>query len=110
MPDLLRQSPYGGAGNILGALLGAIGGGGGNGAQAAGGGNPLGSLMDMLAKSDLADQAQSWVGTGENKTVSGAEIAQALPDEVLQKAAEKRPVWSTCCGTPPPRERRAVCR
>ncbi|MET9605771.1 YidB family protein [Streptomyces sp. NPDC006512] len=78
----------GGAGNILGALLGALGGGGGGqGAQAAGGGNPLGGLMDMLTKSGLADQAQSWLGTGENKAVSGAEIADALPDEVLQKAA-----------------------
>ncbi|MFD3722695.1 YidB family protein [Streptomyces sp. NPDC058674] len=87
----------GGAGNILGALLGALRGGGGaagaagtSGAQAAGGGNnPLGALMDMLATSGLADHAQSWVGTGENKAVSGAEIARALPDETLQKVAEQ---------------------
>ncbi len=81
----------GGAGNILGALLGALGGGGGaQGVQAAGGGsNPLGGLMDMLTKSSLADQAQSWVGTGENKPVGGAEIAQALPDEALRKVAEQ---------------------
>ncbi|MGW7319181.1 YidB family protein [Streptomyces sp. NPDC054854] len=81
----------GGAGNILGALLGALGGGGGGqGAQAAGGGsNPLGGLLDMLTKSGLVDQAQSWVGTGENKAVSGAEIAQALPDEALQKVAQQ---------------------
>ncbi|MFD8986269.1 YidB family protein [Streptomyces sp. NPDC059564] len=81
----------GGAGNILGALLGALGGaGGGQGAQGAGGGgNPLGGLLDMLTKSGLADQAQSWIGTGDNKAVSGAEIAQALPDEALQRAAEQ---------------------
>lgn len=81
----------GGAGNILGALLGALsGGGGGQGAQGAGGGsNPLGGLLDMLAKSGLADQAQSWIGTGENKAVSGPEIARALPDETLQKVAEQ---------------------
>ncbi|MCX5197599.1 YidB family protein [Streptomyces sp. NBC_00249] len=80
----------GGAGNILGALLGALGGGGGGqgaGGGAGGGGNPLGGLLDMLTKSGLADQAQSWIGTGENQAVSGAEIAQALPDEALQKAA-----------------------
>ncbi|MDJ0385758.1 YidB family protein [Streptomyces sp. G-G2] len=76
----------GGAGNILGALLGALGGGGG--AQAAGGGNnPLGGLMEMLTKSGLADHAKSWVGTGDNQAVSGAQIAQALPDDALQKAA-----------------------
>ncbi|MEU9939414.1 YidB family protein [Streptomyces lavendulae] len=79
----------GGAGNILGALLGALGGGGG-GAQARGGGNnPLGGLMDMLTKSGLADQAQSWLGTGENRPVSGSQIAEALPDDALRKAAEQ---------------------
>ncbi|MFF2518199.1 YidB family protein [Streptomyces sp. NPDC058086] len=72
-----------GAGNILGALLGALGGGGG---QAAGG-NPLGGLLDMLTKSGLIDQAQSWIGTGENKPVSGEQIAQALPDSTLQEVA-----------------------
>ncbi|MFI8263289.1 YidB family protein [Streptomyces sp. NPDC085665] len=79
----------GGGGNILGALLGALmGGGGAGGGQAAGGGNnPLGGLMDMLSKSGLADQAQSWVGTGDNKPVSGAQIAEALPDDTLQQVA-----------------------
>ncbi|MEV4450088.1 YidB family protein [Streptomyces mirabilis] len=67
-----------GAGNILGALLGALGGGGG---QAAGG-NPLGGLLDMLTKSGLMDQAQSWIGTGENKPVSGEQIAQHLSQAV----------------------------
>ncbi|MFE2475392.1 YidB family protein [Streptomyces sp. NPDC059389] len=78
----------GGGGNILGALLGALMGGGAGGGQAAGGGNnPLGGLMDMLGKSGLADQAQSWVGTGDNKPVSGAQIAEALPDDTLQQVA-----------------------
>ncbi|MFK0236851.1 YidB family protein [Streptomyces vinaceus] len=81
----------GGGGNILGALLGTLmGGGGAGGAQAAGGGsNPLGGLMDMLAKSGLADQAQSWVGTGDNKPVSGAQIAEALPDDTLRQVARQ---------------------
>ncbi|MFI5668997.1 YidB family protein [Streptomyces sp. NPDC051704] len=84
------QAGGGGGGNILGALLGALmGGGGAGGGQAAGGGsNPLGGLMDMLSKSGLADQAQSWVGTGDNKPVSGAQIAEALPDDTLQQVAE----------------------
>ncbi|MFF4848982.1 YidB family protein [Streptomyces sp. NPDC001194] len=78
----------GGGGNILGALLGALMGGGAGGGQATGGGNnPLGGLMDMLGKSGLADQAQSWVGTGDNKPVSGAQIAEALPDDTLQQVA-----------------------
>ncbi|MFD3552515.1 YidB family protein [Streptomyces goshikiensis] len=87
-------SGQGGGGNILGALLGALmggGGAGGGGAQAAGGGgsNPLGGLMDMLTKSGLADQAQSWLGKGDNQPVSGAQIAEALPDATLQTVAEQ---------------------
>ncbi|WSF35417.1 YidB family protein [Streptomyces sp. NBC_01351] len=80
----------GAGGNILGSLLGALmgGGGGGGGAQAAGNGNPLGGLIDMLTKSGLFDQAQSWVGTGENKPVSGTQIQEALPADTLQKVAQ----------------------
>ncbi|MER6315723.1 YidB family protein [Streptomyces sp. NPDC001581] len=89
------QGGSGGAGNILGALIGALGGGaagaGGGGQAAAGNGanNPLGGLLDMLTKSGLADQAQSWIGTGENKPVSADQIKEALPDGALQKAAEQ---------------------
>ncbi|MGW1886377.1 YidB family protein [Streptomyces sp. NPDC001970] len=83
----------GGAGNILGALLGALagggGGGGGGGAGAAGGSDPLGGLLDMLTKSGLADQAQSWIGTGQNQPVSGGQIAEALPSETLDKVAQQ---------------------
>ncbi|MFF0046418.1 YidB family protein [Streptomyces sp. NBC_01620] len=77
----------GNAGNILGALLGALG---GNASAGGGGGgaNTLEGLIGMLTRSGLLDQTQSCVGTGENKPVSGAQIAQALPDETLQKVAQ----------------------
>lgn len=80
----------GGGGNILGSLLGALmGGGAGGGAQAAGGANnPLGGLLDMLTRSGLADQAQSWVGTGANQPVSADQIKEALPADTLQKVAQ----------------------
>ncbi|MEU7075786.1 YidB family protein [Streptomyces narbonensis] len=78
------QGGGGGAG-VLGSLLGALAGGkSGGGADGA---NPLGGLIDMLTKSGLVDQAQSWVGTGRNQPVSGAQIAEALPDDTLQKVA-----------------------
>ncbi|WP_406057109.1 YidB family protein [Streptomyces sp. NBC_01077] len=80
------QSGSGGAGGILGSLIGALS--GGKGAGGADGSNPLGGLLDMLTKSGLTDQAQSWVGTGENQSVSGAQIAEALPDDTLQKVAQ----------------------
>ncbi|MFD8978046.1 YidB family protein [Streptomyces sp. NPDC059593] len=78
------QGGSGGAGGILGSLLGALGGAKSGGADGA---NPLGGLLDMLTRSGLVDQAQSWVGTGENQPVSGAQIADALPDDTLQKVA-----------------------
>ncbi|WP_171053159.1 YidB family protein [Streptomyces marianii] len=81
-------------GNILGALIGALAGGGEAGAAgptgAAAGwadGNPLGALLDVLAGAGLADQARSWIGTGQNQQVSGGQIAQALPKETLDKVA-----------------------
>ena len=82
------QSGASGGGNILGALLGALGGSGASG----NGGNPLGGLLEMLTESGLADQAQSWVGTGENKPVSGEQIAGALPDDTLRTVAEQNGV------------------
>ncbi|MFE2936468.1 MULTISPECIES: YidB family protein [unclassified Streptomyces] len=77
-----------GAGNILGALLGALGGGQG-GQGGTGGGSALEGLIGMLTRSGLVDQAHSWVGTGENQAVSGAQIAEALPDETLRKVAQE---------------------
>ncbi|WP_326764798.1 YidB family protein [Streptomyces sp. NBC_01591] len=81
-----RSGGPGGAGNILGALLGALGGGQGS---TGSGGNALEGLIGMLTRSGLVDQAQSWVGTGENQAVSGAQITEALPDETLQKVARQ---------------------
>ncbi|MGW2306068.1 YidB family protein [Streptomyces sp. NPDC001809] len=83
----------GGAGGILGSLIGALAGGqggaqGGGAGGAAGASNPLGGLLDMLTRSGLTDQTRSWVGTGENQSVSGAQIAEALPDDTLQKVAQ----------------------
>nr|WP_052424923.1 YidB family protein [Streptomyces fulvoviolaceus] len=74
------------AGNDLGSLLGGVLGG----SQAGGsGGNIPGALLDMLAESGLAEQKDSWVGTGANQSVTGAQIQQALPDETLQQVAEQ---------------------
>lgn len=76
----------GGGADMLGALLSALGGQGSQGGQ---GGGSLGGLLDILARSGLAEQKDSWVGTGANQSVTGAQIQQALPDETLQQVAEK---------------------
>ncbi|MFD3931697.1 YidB family protein [Streptomyces sp. NPDC058614] len=78
----------GGSGaGILGALLQSLAGGSGSGSG--GSGNPLGGLLEMLTKSGLTAQKDSWVGTGENQSVTGAQIQQALPDETLKQVAEQ---------------------
>ncbi|MFG3349708.1 YidB family protein [Streptomyces sp. NPDC048018] len=78
-----QGSGAGGAGHVLGSLLGALtaGGSGGNGT------NPLGGLLDLLTGSGLADQTRSWVGSGANQPVSGAQIAEALPADTLRTVA-----------------------
>ncbi|PWI19447.1 hypothetical protein DI272_38810 [Streptomyces sp. Act143] len=70
-------------GDILGALLSALGKQGGN------GDNPLGGLLDTLARSGLAEQKDSWLGTGENQPVTGPQLQQALPGDTLRQVAEE---------------------
>ncbi|MGW0825631.1 YidB family protein [Streptomyces sp. NPDC002845] len=74
---------------ILGALLGTLGDGASGDGASGDGGNPLGGLLDTLTESRLAEQKNSWVGTGENQPVTGAQIQQALPYETLREVAER---------------------
>lgn len=91
-------------GSDLGSLLGGLLDGGGRQGSSAdggilaslisafmskGGSNPLSELLDGLTKAGLTEQSQSWVGTGENKAVTGQQMRQAIPDKVLQHAAQQ---------------------
>ena len=72
------QQQQGGSAGGLGDLLGGLLGGGQAqqaGTQVAGG---LGGLIDLLNNSGLGDQVQSWIGTGENQTVSAEQIQATL--------------------------------
>ncbi|MFJ2830850.1 YidB family protein [Streptomyces sp. NPDC087263] len=91
-----QGSTSGGSGaGILGALLQSLAGGSSTGSSTgSGGGNPLGGLLEMLTRSGLTAQKDSWVGTGENQPVTGAQIQQALPDETLKQVAEQAGVTS----------------
>ncbi|MFI2433979.1 YidB family protein [Streptomyces sp. NPDC018693] len=71
------------SGLLVGALLKALGGGEG------GGDNPLGGLLETLGRAGLGDQAQSWVGGGENRSVTGDQLQRALPEEILQRVARE---------------------
>lgn len=49
----------------------------------------LPGLLQKLKDSGLQDQVASWVGTGENQTVSGDQIQSALGDGPLQQVAQQ---------------------
>src|SRR5262245_48263934 len=77
-PQADAQSGGGGGGNLgglgsLGGLLGSLLGGSGGGGRGAGG---LGDLLSQLQQVGFGEQAQSWVGRGQN---------QALPPNAMEQ-------------------------
>ena len=46
-------------------------------------------LMAKMSSNGLGQQVQSWVGHGENKPVSGAQVSQALDTDSLNKMAQE---------------------
>ena len=49
----------------------------------------LQGLTSKLTSSGLGQQVQSWVGTGENQPVSGAQVKQAMdPDQINSMAKQ----------------------
>ncbi|HEY6417130.1 MAG TPA: YidB family protein [Acidimicrobiales bacterium] len=99
--------------DMLGGLMGGQGGSGGldsilsgvTGGQSGGGGGGLGALMPVLAgllasgglqkilgglkANGLSQQADSWVGTGPNQAVSGADMEKAVGSEQMQEIAKQ---------------------
>ncbi len=49
----------------------------------------LHGLTSKLTSSGLGQQVQSWVGTGENKPVSGAQVQQAMDPAQLDAMAKQ---------------------
>ena len=49
----------------------------------------LQGLMAKLTSNGQAQQVQSWVGTGENKPVTGSEVRAALNTDSLDKMAQE---------------------
>jgi uncharacterized protein YidB (DUF937 family) len=79
--------------NLAGAVLGKLGGEQGNMAQAAmemfnqNGG--LSGILEKFKASGLAEQAASWVGTGENLPISAEQISIVLGDSAIGEMAAK---------------------
>ncbi|MEJ0098780.1 MAG: YidB family protein [Pseudomonadota bacterium] len=81
--------------NALGSILSQASGSGGNPPvaqmlenliQQHGG---LGGLINQLQQGGLAQEAASWIGTGANLPVSGAQITQALGDGHIAQIAQQ---------------------
>jgi uncharacterized protein YidB (DUF937 family) len=49
----------------------------------------LPAILQQLRQSGLADQLSSWIGTGENKPVSGDQITEALGEDQVRHVAEQ---------------------
>ena len=67
-------------GPLLGSLFEALGGGGGQ---------SLSGLLQQLRDGGLGNQADSWVASGKNHQVTGPQIAQALPYQILDHTAHQ---------------------
>jgi uncharacterized protein YidB (DUF937 family) len=76
----------GGAGGTFGAVLGSVLGGGASGASGAGG---LGSLLEQFQRAGFAEQANSWVGTGQNLSLPPGAIGQVFGSDTLAQIAQK---------------------
>jgi uncharacterized protein YidB (DUF937 family) len=63
----------------LGDLIGSLGAGGAGGVL----GNGLNELVESFRRSGQADVAESWVGTGPNKTVEPNQLERAIGPDVL---------------------------
>jgi len=49
----------------------------------------LSGLVGKLKDSGLGDQVNSWVGTGENKSVDASQLSSALGSDVVKNIASK---------------------
>jgi uncharacterized protein YidB (DUF937 family) len=86
---------------LLDSLRGLLGGKGGSSqimsvlgdlVESAGG---VQGIMNKLEAAGLGDKLQSWIGTGENQPISGAEIERALGADEVRKAADKAGMTET---------------
>lgn len=79
-----RSAPGGGGG--LGDILGGVLGGG---AGSAGGAGGLGGLLEQFQRAGYAEQANSWVSTGQNQPIPPDAIAQVFGNDTLAQIARQ---------------------
>ena len=106
LDDMLRSIAPGGIGKpLMLALMGLLasgtlfGGGSGAGSGTSAGSQSgdgaggllggLGGLLDKLQKGGLGDAANSWVGPGQNQSVSPGQLGSALGPDIIKTLAQK---------------------
>jgi uncharacterized protein YidB (DUF937 family) len=95
MGNVLGGGQAGGAdlGSLLGAVMGGQGGGAGGMAGVLGGvlnqAGGIEGLSEKFQQGGLGDVFSSWVGTGENKPVTGEQLQSVLGNEAITGVAEK---------------------
>jgi uncharacterized protein YidB (DUF937 family) len=77
-----RMSSGGGLGDLLGQVLGGAAGGGGS----AGG---LGGILAQLQGAGFGEQADSWVGRGENKPIRPDAMSQIFGPDGLEQISRR---------------------
>lgn len=80
------QSGGGGLGGMLGGALGGALGGGSSGGGLSGG---LGGLVQQFEQAGLGDVVGSWIGTGQNKSISPDQLGSVLGPDVLAQLARQ---------------------
>ncbi|MET0919390.1 MAG: YidB family protein, partial [Burkholderiales bacterium] len=75
----------GGLGDLIGSMLGGAAGGGMGGPMAGG----LGGLLEQFQRAGFGQQAQSWVGTGQNLPISPDVIGQIFGQGGLSQIAQQ---------------------
>jgi uncharacterized protein YidB (DUF937 family) len=73
-------------GGMLGELGDSVGVTPGSSGPSVGG---LGDLLDSFKKTGQGDAADSWVGTGPNKTIAPEHVEKAISPEVLDQLAQQ---------------------
>ena len=53
------------------------------------GGNGMQGIVSRMTDAGMGQQVQSWIGTGENESISGEQIKQVVDPAALQRMSEK---------------------
>jgi uncharacterized protein YidB (DUF937 family) len=53
------------------------------------GGKGMQGIVSRMTDAGMGQQVQSWIGTGDNQSVSGEQIKQVVDPDALQRMSEK---------------------